>query len=292
MSRAMRIIIGYDGSECADRGIKDLERAGIPEGSDVLVLSVAEWFPVPIGVGGSEGIGLEPTESGELAVELARRGAAIVKSTHPTWNVTSEGYTGSPAHEIVRRAEEWGAELIVVGSHGRGAVGRLLLGSVSQQIIHSAHSSVRIARPNDEKSADAPLRLILAVDGSGYSEVILDALLLRSWPTGTVVHILSSAEFSYDSEEEESILTRLTLLHQNISEKLSQSGFEVESTIDTKMMHPKRMILVEAERSNADCIFMGARGLSGFERFILGSISTGVAMQAKCSVEIVHKATE
>ncbi len=289
MSRAMKVVVGYDGSDCADRALKDLERGGIPDGSEVLVLSVSEWFPVPIGLGGSEGMGMEPTESGEIAVALARRGAEKLKASHPTWEIRSEGYIGSPAHEIVSRAEDWGGELIVVGSHGRGTVGRFLLGSVSQQVLHTSRCSVRVARPREDRGPEAPPRLMLAIDGSDYSEAVLEAMLLRNWQIGTTVRIVSAAEFSYDSEEEAAILKRLEELHRKFTGTLQARNFDVQSVIDTKMMHPKRLILDQAEQMRADCIFMGARGLSGFERFILGSVSTGVAMQAKCSVEIIHK---
>ena len=289
----MKIVVGYDGSKCADRAIRDLELAGIPDGSEVLVISVSEWFPLPPGVGGTEGLGLESEESGEIAQVLAQRAAEELKSLHPNWSISSEGYSGSPANELVHRAETWGAELMVVGSHGRGAMGRFLLGSVSQQILHSAtHTSIRVARPDQERKEEESLRLILAVDGSSYSGSILDALLNRVWPEGTSVLIVSSAEFSYDSEEEQTLLTRLRNLHETIEERLLARGLKAESIIDTKMLHPKKFILTEAEQMNADCIFMGARGLTGFERFILGSTSTGVAMQAKCSVEIVRPPSE
>jgi nucleotide-binding universal stress UspA family protein len=53
---------------------------------------------------------------------------------------------GNPAHEIVEEAERWGADLVVVGSHGRRGLARLALGSVSRQIVHRAHCSVLVVR--------------------------------------------------------------------------------------------------------------------------------------------------
>jgi nucleotide-binding universal stress UspA family protein len=55
-----------------------------------------------------------------------------------------------------------------------------------------------------------------------------------------------------------------------------------------KEENPKKLLLSEAEDWNADCIFVGARGLSGFERFWLGSVSTAVVTRAHCSVEVVR----
>src|SRR5687768_17790980 len=55
--------------------------------------------------------------------------------------------TGIPHAEIVRRAEEWDADLVVVGSHGRSGIARVLLGSVAERVVRHAHSSVLVARP-------------------------------------------------------------------------------------------------------------------------------------------------
>ncbi|MGH7177405.1 MAG: universal stress protein, partial [Tepidisphaeraceae bacterium] len=54
---------------------------------------------------------------------------------------------------------------------------------------------------------------------------------------------------------------------------------------------PKHVLIDQAKNWSADCIFVGARGLSRVERFLLGSVSTAVAMRADCSVEIVRFAT-
>ena len=289
MNRAMKVVVGYDGSDCAEKALQDLSKAGIPDGSEVIVLSVSEWFPVPIGVGGAEGLAVQSFGDKGFAVELAERGASKIQASHPSWNTRAEGYVGSPAHEIVRRAEEWGADLIVVGSHGRSAIGRFLLGSVSQQVIHTAQCSVRIARSQEGEAATEGVNIILGIDGSEYSERLLEVLLNRNWNSSTSVSIISSAEFSYDQQEEGAILQRLQEIHQSIELKLKERNLSVRSVIDTAMIHPKRLLLSESEKINADAIIIGARGLTGFERFVLGSVSTAVAMQAKCSVEIVHK---
>ena len=52
---------------------------------------------------------------------------------------------------------------------------------------------------------------------------------------------------------------------------------------------PKLLLIAEAERSNADSIFVGARGLSRVERFLLGSVSTAVVSRAHCSVEVARE---
>jgi len=67
---------------------------------------------------------------------------------------------------------------------------------------------------------------------------------------------------------------------------LRTRGLTVSSVI--KEGDPKHVLLDEAERWGADCIFVGARGLSRVERFLLGSVSAAVAARAHCSVEVVR----
>lgn len=288
MSKAMNIVVAYDGSECADIALQELRYAGIPDGTTVTVISVSEWFPA-LPVEGSELLAQRPMETRDNALELSEAAAERMKGGHPTWTFRCEGLAGSAAHEIVRRAEELGADLIVVGSHGRSAIGRFMLGSVSHQILTaSCGANVHIARKGYRPEEAGPLNIGLAIDGSDYSESVIDAVLERSWPADTNFVVISAAEYSYDRAEEEEGMERLRQLHSTVSNRLSERGFSTRSVIDTHMTHPKRVILSEAEQSNISCLFMGARGLTGFERFVLGSISTAVAMQAECSVEIIY----
>jgi nucleotide-binding universal stress UspA family protein len=69
---------------------------------------------------------------------LAFQAAKLVQSLFPAWQVSGEADNGSPVTELITRADEWGADLIVVGSHGRSALGRFILGSVAQKVVTEA----------------------------------------------------------------------------------------------------------------------------------------------------------
>ncbi len=154
----MKILIAYDGSESADKGIDDLRRAGLPNEVDALVVSVAEvWLPprsdnealddsVPLQI--SPALKRARARAAQIvkeAEELAERGSKRVKQIFPGWKVNHEATNGSPAHELLNRSSEWEPDLIVVGSLGRTALGRFVLGSVSQKVLTEAHTSVRVA---------------------------------------------------------------------------------------------------------------------------------------------------
>ena len=69
--------------------------------------------------------------------------------------------------------------------------------------------------------------------------------------------------------------------------QLSSVGLQASAVVVEG--YPKQVLLEESENWGADCIFVGARGLRGLDRFLLGSVSTAVAARAPCSVEIVHE---
>jgi nucleotide-binding universal stress UspA family protein len=70
------------------------------------------------------------------------------------------------------------------------------------------------------------------------------------------------------------------------TEKLWAAKLIVSSEV--KAGDPKRVLLDEAESWDADCIFVGATGLSGLDRFLLGSVSAAVAARTHCSAEVVR----
>jgi nucleotide-binding universal stress UspA family protein len=69
---------------------------------------------------------------------------------------------------------------------------------------------------------------------------------------------------------------------------LRATGLEVQEPV-MRMGDPKRLVVDEANAWSADCIFVGARGLSRMQRVLLGSVSGAVAARATCSVEVIRK---
>lgn len=302
MTSRMKIVIGYDGSRCADSAINDLWKAGLPPEADAVVLTVAEhWLPSP---SASEEAGTnstlnQPMATSDGAVELAEFGAQRVKNFFPEWNIQLEVRAGSPAREILSKAEAWKANLIVVGSHGRSGLGRFFLGSVSNRILSGAPCSVRIARgqPNDTIAA---VKLIVAMDGSFNAEKAARAIRARHWPEGSVVRLIAVQDpirpipvtplmptnlikFDHTREEERAWIRTVV---EVAAEELREKNLCVLPEV--KIGDPRHVLVHESEEWKADCIFVGARGLGKLDKFLIGSVSSAVAMRAHCSVEIVR----
>ena len=304
MNDKMKILIAYDGSQCADAAIDDLTRAGLPSEVEALVLSVADvWLwsttgdePVlPVTARIYANSWNEEREEALQAVEeartLAKRAGEQVKSLFPEWEVRAEALADSPAWGIIKEAQRWKADLIIIGSHGHSVIKRFFLGSVSQKVVTEAHCPVRIARGRNDKK-DSSLRIVIGVDGSPDAEVALDAVANRNWPAGTEVRVMAALDnailtaldwVEFDDDDESAGVRRMV---GAAVEKLRAADLIASPLV--KRGDPKRLLVSEAEEWESDSIFVGARGLRRIERFLIGSVSAAVAVRAHCSVEVVR----
>jgi nucleotide-binding universal stress UspA family protein len=311
----MKILIAYDGSESADKGIDDLSRAGLPVEVDALVVSVAEvWLPPPRGEFDDTfplqiPVGLKRARAHAAdivkeAQELASSGSKRVRQIFPRWSVGHKVEAGSPSHEVLNLAREWDPRLIVVGSHGRSALGRFVLGSVSQKVLTEAQTSVRVARPTSGTGASAA-RIVVAVDGSAGAAAAVRAVTTRHWPPGSEVRVVVADDLLIAN----SVYRMIPPVNEFVDEVNRSEGTEAERiaeeavkqlcselngksiTVSSSVLtgDPKQVLVRHAEEFGADCIFTGATGFSNpIERLLVGSVSAAVAARAQCSVEVVR----
>jgi nucleotide-binding universal stress UspA family protein len=293
----MKILIAYDGSEGAESAIDDLKRAGLPRRAEAVVLTIAEeLIPMPASIGGVDTTFAKSLlEEEKASLALARRARSRIHQLFPGWEILAEAGVGSPGNEIIAMADEWRPDLIVVGSHGRTALGRMFFGSVSQKVISEARCSARVARGRIVEP-EVPARIIVGVDGSEESDAAVEEIASRNWPDGSVVRIVNSAWTILAASDPGTAVNleewvareteRVNKVVEGAAEKLGSAGLKV--SIVVKEQEPKALLCSEAEDLRADCIFVGARGMGRLERFLIGSVSSGVAARAHCSVEIVR----
>jgi nucleotide-binding universal stress UspA family protein len=143
------------------------------------------------------------------------------------------------------------------------------------------------------------MRILLAIDDSKYSEAAVQALIGQFPPRGNEVHVLhvieplpsiyGGAQWGYvadwqavtrEQRKEAEELVALT------AKTLRAAGFEITTAIEEG--DPKTVILDCAAKWPADLVLMGPHGRKALERFLLGSVSEGVARHATCSVQIVR----
>lgn len=282
----MRLLVAYDGSPASDNAIDSLMHAALPADASALVLSVAEtWVPAEQ-TEGSESVKRlthlaheRSLRKLEEARAIAERGAERVRARFPGWSVAPEAVADSPAWGIIRCAEEWSADMIVVGAYGQSMMQRLMLGGVSQKVLSEAHCHVHVGREGGEGC------IVLGFDGSGDACAAVKEIVGRSWPDGTRLHIVSAIDEDVEEEtkgQQEWIEMRLA----NAVPELESGNLSVTHVV--RVESPRALILAEAELCGASLIVVGARGHSLFERALLGSVSSAVVHRAHCSVEVIR----
>jgi nucleotide-binding universal stress UspA family protein len=215
---------------------------------------------------------------------------------------------GHPRHQLPDYAADWGADFILVGSHGHGAIGRLLLGSVAQGLLRKAHCSVEIVRthPGAQPPSSHPMKILLASDGSDYSLAAAKSVANRPWPEGSVLEVLSVEELVavespvsaaspaaiYPASLLEELVTearnRASAAVNSAREILKQSKIDILQAVPIPIGDPRQIILDRAEAWPADLIVLGSHGRSGLDRILIGSVSETVAIHAHCSVEVIR----
>lgn len=311
----MKILIAHDGSECSRVAIDDLTRAGLPEETEVIVLAVAEvWLPPAQDVDEIEEASVDLHSVKELHKRYMKSSKVLedtkqmvqiaetrLKHNFPKWKVTSETTYGSPAWEIISRADEWKPDLVVVGSHGRSAIGRFMLGSVSQKVLTESRCSVRIAR-GEGLIKDVPSRIVVAVDGSKAANEAVNAVATRNWKEGSsarVVIVDELIEVNLIAQAIPPVTSWVEEVNREQKEKSGQIANAAMERLQAAGLHasavivngnPKKDIVRQAEEWEADSIFVGSVGFnSKVERFLLGSVSSAVAARAHCSVEVIRR---
>jgi nucleotide-binding universal stress UspA family protein len=308
----MKILIAYDGSESADEVLDDLRHAGLPADIEALVMSVADVFvPPPIDevidntfpMYVPEGVRRAHDRARQKLAEVAdvaKRASERIASMFPSWQVNHTAEADSPAWALIRRADEWKPDLIVMGARGHSVLGgRLILGSISQRVLYEARCSVRIAR-GVNKSGDKPARILIGVDSSSDSRAAVEAVCARSWPKGSEVGLLTvvdtvmpistdaaaSSAVKWIEVADEENWPQVRELFEPWAERVRAAGLHAEVLI--RRGNPADEILEESHTWGADCIFVGAKGTRGIDRLLLGSVSSAIAARAHCSVEVVR----
>jgi nucleotide-binding universal stress UspA family protein len=151
----MKILLATDGSPYSLAAVDEVARRPWPAGSEVKVISIVDLPIIPT---------TDPWMAASYAYEALLVGArsrareavdgalsTLRAKAGDELRVDSEIIEGTPKNVILEEAEGWGADLIIMGSHGYGSVKRFLLGSVSSAVVAHAKCSVEIVRSRQEE---------------------------------------------------------------------------------------------------------------------------------------------
>jgi nucleotide-binding universal stress UspA family protein len=291
----MKILVAVDGSHQAALAASWVAQLPLTSADDVVVVAVAER-PVLLGAWGYT---LTPAAASSLdrqwthvrgethrAAEAGVAAFALTKCA-----VSAVVLEGHPIPVLIDLAASTGADVIVVGPHGHGSVESILLGSISQALLHAMPTSVLVAR----EPTRPPRRVLLATDGSPHSLAAARFLACLPLAADAQINVLVSvggwlAKHVRNAAVEEPDLatfegSRATGIIDATVAALAAGGRSGTPVI--RLGDAKRAILAAARDLDIDLIVTGARGIGGFRGLLLGSVSRAVSKGAPCSTLVV-----
>jgi universal stress protein E len=185
-----------------------------------------------------------------------------------------------PAQGIVAAAHELGADMIVVGRRGRRGLARLMVGDATAKVIGRAECPVLVV-PRAARLWEK--RILLATDGSRFSEAAAGAAGSLAKQSGLPVSVVSVVTSSHSEE-------RRKVAEQAVAakvERLKSMGLQVEGLVVEG--RPDEAIARAAEAAGADLIVVGSHGRTGLTKVLLGSVAERVIGQAVCPVLVVRQ---
>lgn len=139
----MKVIFALDDSKYSEHALETVGGRSWPEGTQFRLLSVLE-----LGRHESEQVHDKLVDAIKQMLDSKVK---ILTSLHPDSQVDTRIMQGSPKEAILQESEDWGANLIVVGSHGRKGIQKFLLGSVAESLLGHASCPVEVVRIKNEK---------------------------------------------------------------------------------------------------------------------------------------------
>lgn len=295
----MKVLLAIDSSLSSEIVTNQTAARPWPPDTTMCVLTVVDTHVLSSNIAGIDTFARFQVENAEalansVANRLKAQGIEVI-------TVVQEGY---PQKEILDYAQQWDADLILLGSHGHSRLARFFMGSTSQAVVRNAPCSVEIIRSQGDlpkEASDRKMRILLATDGSEVSDEAVRSVANRPWPEGTTVKVVSVfdpavplADPGYipadiiDRIHEENRQQSLDAT-ENAVRLLKSSGLDVNGVVLEG--EPKSQILDEAKHWDAHLIVVGSHGRRGITRFLMGSVSETVAQHAPCSVEVIRQRT-
>ncbi len=220
--------------------------------------------------------------------------------------VQTEVNAGSPAKIIVEVAREQHATLIAMATHGYGGIKRWTLGSVTDQVVHTATTPVFVVRgvEPEQLAALEIKRILVPLDGSALARQALPLaaelaasanaeLILLEAIAPTIETMVGFRPLGRSSPQYAEMLELLHWHAQHdlgaLAEQLGQSGLDVHTSIVNG--HAAEVIVDEAARRGVDLVVMATHGYSGLKRWALGSVAHKVLHTATMPLVLVRAQT-
>jgi len=191
--------------------------------------------------------------------------------------------SGVVAHEIQSMATVKDIDLLVMSTHGRSGVGRMLIGSVANEVLQQSKVPVLLVRPNDSKGDDAPSfnRLMVTLDGSGGAEQVLPYARALAQDFNSEILFLSVP----DDIQAENQLEHIEGYLEEIARSFTTWGVKVRTVVTGS--DPAYTIVEMADSNSVDLIMLATHGRGSRERLMFGSVADTVLRNSRHPVFMV-----
>ena len=284
------IVVGVDGSPESDAAVRWATREAALRGEPVTLMHVVQpiiaTWPVSAG---HLGVAEWQEENARRVIDQAQADVRLAANDPEPQDVRTEVLHATPVDALVDASAD--ARMVVVGSHGRGALGRLLMGSVSKAVLENAHCPVAVIHAGSGSTVvDPSAPILLGIDGSPASEAAtawafdeasrraVGLTALHAWSDVGVFPIFGMNWRDYHDEGEEVLAERLA----GWQERYPDVHVTRRLVCDT----PTHWLIQVAQ--SAQLVVLGSHGRGGFGGIRLGSVSAAVTQSTTVPVVVVR----
>ena len=285
MIASVRLLVGYDGSEGGRDALELARVLGSIEESSALVVAVMPYTPLPVGSTELERDAAKEAEP--LLAEARERLEGLAVETRAFGG-------GSPAGVITGVAEADGSDAIVLGSPHRGAVGRALIGSVAEGVLHGAPCAAMVAPRGYAANGHGPFATIaVAYDGTPEAKAALARARELAEASRAALRLLTvvappvalpgvAGYVPVNPPDPDEV----------IAEGVAAAGTAVP--VDARRLDgvPAKALAAQVGEDGVDLLVAGSRGYGPVARLLLGSVSSRLLAAAPCPVLVVPRPRE
>lgn len=309
MSLIGTILLPHDGSELADSTVPYAVALQRATGAPVELLRVLEELKPIYDSGSRQLIWIDPEHPRAEAAHSELLDPVATRLAEDGIKPKQVIRVGDPRHEILKEAEALDRPLILLASHGRGGLSRVVFGSVATGLLRAAPGPVLIVRARD--ASDQPKqvalkKILVPLDGSQLSETALPFAVELARGAGAQLQLVRVAETFRDeipqnapnlfaSASYKSMLERFETQEQETRDYLSSvserlSGDSINVTTEALSGDPYREIAGLSEREPTDLIVMATHGRGGITRWFYGSVADRLLTTTTLPILLVRPA--
>ncbi|MCC6992329.1 MAG: universal stress protein [Acidobacteria bacterium] len=291
-----RVLCPTDFSEFATAALSYAAALAASYGSEVRLLHVLTPFPIVAPFGDVPGNG-QLYESQRVQGQQALD-AEAARVRRPGLVVDVELREGNAVHETLEAARDWGADLIVIGTHGRGGMERVVLGSVAEKVLRKAPCAVLTVPHAALEHAHATERIrhvLCAHDGSAASShgvAYAVSLAERTGAKLTLVSVVESLPYGGDftGPDFAAFHTAREAHAREVLDSAVPADVRERCNVHDRLVygHPAQQILEVAAQDTPDLLVMGVQGRGAFDLMVFGSTANHVVRHAACPVLTVR----